>query len=214
MKEFKNGTRVGVVGAIRDDGKIDFLGFGTFEGVEIPPGEPKSDIPVPKIKLENGETVWGNEIAFCGAENAVKQFLSDESKVNRVSLADFRKKSKSQPKSQKRSVTVTQLGHEFGMKLSEEVTNFWQTMFASSKSTELADGATLHALASCVAATMAEFMAPKDASKEEYNAIFNQLREQVLDFIVANFPGTHARETTPVDPAAAKTPGGIIIDGT
>lgn len=72
------GQRVGaMLGA--SNGVVKLLGFGVYEGDEVPPEETNSlaaalGIPNPKIKLDNGEVVWGCQ-CWWGAEEEIKAQL-------------------------------------------------------------------------------------------------------------------------------------------
>jgi hypothetical protein len=92
----KPGTRVGAIlgGA---DGKVDFLGYGTYKGDEVPSNTgPKSmtgmlaevGCPNPKIELDNGDVVWGCE-CWWGPEPEVRKRL-DGLTVTLVRICDYR----------------------------------------------------------------------------------------------------------------------------
>lgn len=96
MSDYKPGTRVGaVLGAT--DGVVDFLGFGTYVGDEIPESAVgpfaevmrEAEIPNPKIKLDNGKIVWGCE-CWWGAEEAVQEFLDSQDEVNNINIDNVR----------------------------------------------------------------------------------------------------------------------------
>lgn len=95
----KIGDRVGAILSMKDD-EVQFLGYGVYEGDKIPPGMPSFDdlfpeaerkkIPEndlafmrkrletmgnPRIKLDNGEFVWGME-CWWGPENDVKERIA------------------------------------------------------------------------------------------------------------------------------------------
>lgn len=70
------GSRIGaILGS--DDKQVQFLGYGTYEGEEIPPPEVGGfniGAPNPKLKLDNGSTVWGCE-CWWGSEAKIKAKL-------------------------------------------------------------------------------------------------------------------------------------------
>jgi hypothetical protein len=68
-------------GAILSSGanEIQLLGYGVYEGEEVPPDGPgmlnglhMAKVPNPKIKLDNGDIVWGCE-CWWGPEEEIKK---------------------------------------------------------------------------------------------------------------------------------------------
>lgn len=93
----QKGDRVGAM-LSEEGGIVNFLGFGTFEGHEVPPAEGGPSLTNllhqegkenPKIKLDNGDVVWGCE-CWWGPEEQIKAKLANASKVNNVKIADLR----------------------------------------------------------------------------------------------------------------------------
>ena len=77
----KPGLRVGVFHSMTDSTLL-LLGYGTFEGAEVPPTDiiipgqgPVGAVGVaaPKIRLDDGTVVWGGE-AWWNTEEAVKAY--------------------------------------------------------------------------------------------------------------------------------------------
>ena len=92
----KKGDRVGAICG-NNEGVIEFFGYGTYEGNEIPPKGIKffgvdlyeAEHRNPKIVLDDGSVVWGCECWF-GDETRVKKVL--EGKVVKiVKIEDYRK---------------------------------------------------------------------------------------------------------------------------
>ena len=74
------GSRVGAIQSA-DSEKVDFYGYGVYEGEEIPSKEEneflnKLSIPNPKIKLDSGKFVWGYE-CWWGPEDRVKEMIGE-----------------------------------------------------------------------------------------------------------------------------------------
>ena len=73
-------SRVGAFISARDDDKvIEFLGYGEYVGCEVPPEEVggyNMGLPNPKIKLDNGETVWGCQ-CWWGPEVSIQRKLKE-----------------------------------------------------------------------------------------------------------------------------------------
>lgn len=97
----EKGNRVGaILGS--ENKKVEFLGYGTYEGEEIPVdaiglfGRLCKDAgrPNPKIRLDNGEIVWGCE-CWWGGEKAVKKQLDEYKEagysIEDVSIREIRK---------------------------------------------------------------------------------------------------------------------------
>jgi hypothetical protein len=91
----KIGDRVGAMMSGRD-GVIEFLGFGVYQGEEVPPKEIMGfnfGYPNPKILLDNGEVVWGCE-CWWGDEPRFKEILEKAKEVKIVSIVTCRKEAK------------------------------------------------------------------------------------------------------------------------
>jgi len=85
------GDRVGVIYREREDGVVEFLGYGTYQGLEIPPpdvGGFNFGHPNPKLVLDNGDVTWGCE-TWWGSEKAV-QFQLEGKQVEVVRIVDVR----------------------------------------------------------------------------------------------------------------------------
>ncbi|MEG0063013.1 MAG: hypothetical protein RR740_00270 [Pseudomonas sp.] len=88
----KVGDRVGAFLSATDK-EVQFLGYGVFEGEYI---VPKDVNPVlhqachanPRIKLDNGDVVWGCE-CYWGNESGVEAYVS-KLEVKTVSIKDHR----------------------------------------------------------------------------------------------------------------------------
>lgn len=84
----EKGTRVGAVHSA-DATTVKLYGFGIYEGEEIPPKEVNellSEIGIsnPKIRLDNGNIVWGCQ-CWWGSEEKVKKMIGDR----KVEIVDF-----------------------------------------------------------------------------------------------------------------------------
>lgn len=97
----KIGDRVGAVLSASDSEKlIQFLGYGVYEGSEVPVsaagwmsrGLIDAGIPNPKIRLDNGDVVWGCE-CWWGAEKEVAAWLEKfkDWKIETVRIEEIRK---------------------------------------------------------------------------------------------------------------------------
>lgn len=87
----KVGARVGAM-LSAGDGVVNFLGFGTYEGDEIPPKEvgglaAELGLPNPKIKLDNGAIIWGCQ-CWWGSEEGMKAKL-EQYKVAGYKIQDI-----------------------------------------------------------------------------------------------------------------------------
>ena len=73
MKEI--GARVGAILSANET-TVYLLGYGTYVGNEVPPSYELDDIkiPTPKILLDNGDVVWGNQCWWSG-ETRVKELI-------------------------------------------------------------------------------------------------------------------------------------------
>lgn len=84
MSEHKIGERIGaILSATETEAKL--LGYGVFAGEEIPPDGFCHAIKMknPKLVLDNGTIVWGQE-CWWGSEEAIKASIGDR-KVIEVS---------------------------------------------------------------------------------------------------------------------------------
>jgi len=68
----KEGERVFAV-RNADEDTVYLYGYGVYEGRKE--GSPLSGFPNPKIKLDDGQIVWGCECWF-GAESAAEKYIS------------------------------------------------------------------------------------------------------------------------------------------
>ena len=94
------GSRVGAIAGKNED-KVDFFGFGVYEGdfkienddVYMMGIQMSSlDVENPKIKLDNGDIVYGCE-CWWGPEDQIKQVL-DGMEINNITVSDYRKRAK------------------------------------------------------------------------------------------------------------------------
>lgn len=77
MSRANKGDRVGVMLGAKAD-IIEFIGYGTYLGEEIPPpeiGGYNFQALTPKIQLDDGKIVWGCEI-WWGDETAMKRNIN------------------------------------------------------------------------------------------------------------------------------------------
>lgn len=75
MTKTQVGTRVGAI-LYADTQKVGLLGYGVYEGDFVPPVEANEmlstlDITNPRIKLDDGRTVWGCQ-CWWGPEDKIK----------------------------------------------------------------------------------------------------------------------------------------------
>lgn len=99
----KKGDRVGAILGSEPDGTVNFLGYGVYDGEEVPSsavgqlGEILRDTgnPNPKIVLDNGKVVWGCE-CWWGSEKRIAETLAQSVKVVEVDIdavrVDWRQK--------------------------------------------------------------------------------------------------------------------------
>jgi len=94
----KIGDRVGAILCTNDEeGVLELLGFGTYEGEEFPETAVgfMAELVIeaghknPKIKLDNGDVVWGCE-CWWGSEEKIRRSLEGWN-VKEVRIADARK---------------------------------------------------------------------------------------------------------------------------
>ena len=73
----QKGARVGAIQSADKD-TVNFYGYGVYVGDEIPPDGFCHDvgIPNPKIQLDDGGIVWGQE-CWWGPEEQVKKQIGD-----------------------------------------------------------------------------------------------------------------------------------------
>lgn len=84
----KKNDRVGAILGGKN-GKIEFLGYGIYQGEEIPPkgismfGIDLAEMGLsnPKILLDNGDVVWGCQ-CWWGSEERVKKQLEGKEVIN------------------------------------------------------------------------------------------------------------------------------------
>lgn len=75
----EKGTRIGAI-LSSSEKKLKILGYGVFEGEEIPPADSKGmgkllheqQIPNPKMRLDNGIIIWGFQ-CWWGTEVQIKE---------------------------------------------------------------------------------------------------------------------------------------------
>ncbi len=82
------------VGAILDakDGIVRFLGFGEIVAQEIPP-QSITDTRNPKIRLDNGNIVWGYECWWNSVE-IIESYLQEAATVEEVDINEERTQSR------------------------------------------------------------------------------------------------------------------------
>ena len=91
---YNKGDRIGAILRAKD-GRCEFLGWGTFEGMEVPPediGGFNIGIENPKLKLDSGAIVWGCECWF-GHESQIQAMLERYDDVVSVDIDEARKQS-------------------------------------------------------------------------------------------------------------------------
>ena len=99
----KIGDRVGAVFGTNEDGSIDFLGYGIYEGKFVPIeavgqlSEMMREIGRvnPRIRMDSGSVVYGCE-CWWGSEESIKKTLDGQT-VNPVSINAVRDKFKVSP---------------------------------------------------------------------------------------------------------------------
>ena len=89
----KENQRVGaLVGA--KDGIVEFLGYGVYEGDFVPPKEAGGfnlGIPNPRIKLDNGDIVYGCECWWGGEKEFKEKYIDTAKEIKNVRISDYRK---------------------------------------------------------------------------------------------------------------------------
>lgn len=90
----KKGDRVGAI--LKKEGeKVYLIGYGTYEGEEIPPDNIKGfniGIPNPKIKLDDGNIVWGCECWWMPEDKIKKQLKEYNYETVNVDIKKEREK--------------------------------------------------------------------------------------------------------------------------
>lgn len=91
------GARVGAFLSSDSKAKVlKFLGYGTYEGKEAPPKKEgdfisQLGIPTPKLKLDNGETVWGYQCYWSAQdemEERIQGLIDNGFTITEVKLSD------------------------------------------------------------------------------------------------------------------------------
>jgi hypothetical protein len=93
MSEDIVGTRVGATQS-KDDDEWKFFGFGVYEGDFPLPGSEEiipGGMPNPRIKLDNGEVVWGAECWWGSEENTKAEMARYKGKITNVSIESVRR---------------------------------------------------------------------------------------------------------------------------
>ena len=98
----KTGERVGAILGSKEDGSIDFFGYGVYEGDFVPTEAVgfMADIARevehtnPRIRLDDGQVVYGCE-CWWGSEAEIKKILEGRT-VNAVSVSEVRTKWKAE----------------------------------------------------------------------------------------------------------------------
>lgn len=96
MGDRSKGDRVGAI-LSREDGTVNFLGYGVYKGEEVPPEDTGGFGPIiheaerknQKIELDNGTVVWGCE-CWWGDEEKVREVIEESSNVNEVNINEYR----------------------------------------------------------------------------------------------------------------------------
>lgn len=90
------GERVGAVFATAKDGVVEMLGYGVYEGDFVPvegggwmaAALKEAQVPNPRIRLDNGDVVYGCE-CWWGPEESVKERVAGHP-IRTVSIGDKR----------------------------------------------------------------------------------------------------------------------------
>ena len=85
------GQRVGAIFSAKDS-VVQFLGYGEYVGDKIPPaniGGFNLGLPNPKIRLDNGEIVWGCE-CWWGPEEKIRKSLELYDNIVTISIEEER----------------------------------------------------------------------------------------------------------------------------
>lgn len=91
MKDIAVGTRVGAFESSHDGAMREF-GLGTYEGdVQVPEELGYGGIVVPKIKLDNGDIIYGCE-CYWGPEESFLEYRAklDPQNITLVTIAEYR----------------------------------------------------------------------------------------------------------------------------
>lgn len=94
MAEHQLGRRVGAFLSATQT-EVSLLGYGVHEGEFIVPKDVNeflhtTSTPVPRIKLDNGDVIWGCE-CYWGDEEKVKKHVSNLT-IKNVSISEHRSK--------------------------------------------------------------------------------------------------------------------------
>jgi hypothetical protein len=75
------GDRVGAILSANET-TVKLLGYGTYEGEEVPPDGWMHDAEItnPKIRLDGGDVVWGYQ-CWWASEDRVKQMIGNRNVV-------------------------------------------------------------------------------------------------------------------------------------
>lgn len=78
------GARVGALVEANEESGVQFLGYGTYRGLRLPPREichmgvpwrlEHGDVKIPRIVLDNGDTIWGCEVHWA-TENEMRELI-------------------------------------------------------------------------------------------------------------------------------------------
>lgn len=187
MKTYDRGTRVGVVFDTDDHGNVAFLGYGIYEGEEMPPAEFKQDIPTPKIKLDSGEILWGHEAAWYGVEDEVKKFLEGRNMIPvNVEAARKAREAMGAAKDEK-TFTTNEMGHKIGTQFGQQMIDIWADLAKRTQKFEAADSVVWNALASQFAVVYTELTADSKLDDPAvYRQCFNDARERFMSFLAEN----------------------------
>lgn len=95
------GDRVGAIASFKE-GKLEFFGFGTYEGSTIPETDDVTmwgallkevGIPTPTILLESGEKVYGCE-CWWGNVDSIQKYIDASTEIVNITPAEYRQKAK------------------------------------------------------------------------------------------------------------------------
>jgi hypothetical protein len=86
------GARIGAIASSNKD-EVRLFGYGVYEGDEVPPQDVVGPFgimsrPNPKLKLDNGDVVWGCE-CWWGPEDKVKASIGSR-KVVPITTQEYR----------------------------------------------------------------------------------------------------------------------------
>lgn len=89
----QEGERVGALISVKK-GVVQFLGYGVYEGDFNPPIEVAGfnvNIPNPRIRLDNGDVVYGCECWWGEEEKFKKEYIDKAKKVVNVKIDEYRR---------------------------------------------------------------------------------------------------------------------------